>query len=592
MERHNNTKTFWGNIVGFFKGLVLGIFYLLRLIYLPLFGFFKYIFNPFFKFFKEPVLGIFYFFRRVYLLLSGFFKCIFNPLCLNNFLENRWSFWRQVREWRSWQWVGFSGLDGQLFLVYFFIGLLGFLALTGSAHHWLNELRPVRIYGIEDYAMDTMIRFYQPFSSFPENKGTPLVLFDIDEFSYQKWKEPVSTPRDKLLKLIQLAVADQAEIIIVDINLSRQDKLNPEHDKQLDEYLKTYSETCTPNEVTKRCPQILLARFLRNAVDRKSDYKEQRGSFLDEAVIASKDIHWVSIEFDEESRYIIRRWRLWESTCVEEKQGGYPEILPSVELLTVALLKGVPNEPPEKATEPMRVKGYLLDTLRQFSEKHCIEPPSLDESQFETLKLGDDLILNLYPSPLQKRIFYRLSDDSDPKMLRQLQEKFSAENLIQAVEQERAGIIGRVNRVKGKVVIIGSSYQSSFDVHVTPVGEMPGAMIILNAINSLLLYGELEELPFWLQLIVMMVLLAFMSFIFIWLRSPIKRFVSFVPIIMLMLLLNFFLLNKGVWFNFTLAILIFQLYDVIVTYTVCENRFQESKEPESKQSDFSSIKRS
>jgi len=531
MERHNHQKTFWANLFGLLKNIIFGFFYLPKMI------------------------------RSVLKMIS----CPFRPWCIHHFLEQKYPFWS--REWRYWRYVGFKGFESQLFVIYFTIGLLGFSILTG-AYYLFYDLRPAKVYELEDYVMDTMIRIYQPLPFFPANKKTSLVLFDIDESSYQKWGEPFLTPRDKLLNLIQFAVEDQAEVVIVDINLSRKDPSNPEHDKQLYQYLNSYSETCTPNKVSKRCPQILLARFLREAVDRRPTYKEQRSSFLDQAVLASKDVHWVSIEFDRESRYIVRRWRLWESTCIEEEQGGYPEILPSAELLTVALLKGVPEVPPEIAKEPVQVKAHLLNALHQFSEEYCIRAPSLDAPQPQTLKLGDDLILDLPPSPLQKRIFYRLSENSDPRMLRQLFEKFSAEDLIQAFKQERANIVA------DKVVIIGSSYRNSFDIHFTPVGEMPGAMMIMNAINSLLMYGELKELPVEQRLFIMIALLLMMSFFFIKF-TPIWRLVLFFPIVIIMSLLNFLLLNQGMWFNFTFAILIFQLYDMVVTYTNCSSRFLE-----------------
>ena len=53
------------------------------------------------------------------------------------------------------------------------------------------------------------------------------------------------------------------------------------------------------------------------------------------------------------------------------------------------------------------------------------------------------------------------------------------------------------NMYRNKVVIIGASNAARRDQHQTPIGSMPGALLVLNAIRSFVLFPELEEHSLW-----------------------------------------------------------------------------------------------
>jgi hypothetical protein len=46
--------------------------------------------------------------------------------------------------------------------------------------------------------------------------------------------------------------------------------------------------------------------------------------------------------------------------------------------------------------------------------------------------------------------------------------------------------------VRGRVVVIGASFEDSRDLHETPVGTLPGALVMLDAIKSLNQFGPLH----------------------------------------------------------------------------------------------------
>ncbi len=127
----------------------------------------------------------------------------------------------------------------------------------------------------------------------------PFVIIDIDDETYQNWKEPLFTPRDKLLKLIQFAITGQQKLIIVDIAIYQQQpgQLHP-HDLDLQQYL------------------------------------AQRPTFLDQIVINSKHIHWATTQFEREYARILRCWHLLTPTCTK----NIANIVLSVPLLATSLL--------------------------------------------------------------------------------------------------------------------------------------------------------------------------------------------------------------------------------------------------------------
>ncbi|RKZ90459.1 MAG: hypothetical protein DRR19_10010 [Candidatus Parabeggiatoa sp. nov. 1] len=70
----------------------------------------------------------------------------------------------------------------------------------------------------EDLGIDWVMKMDR--NTAPTQDSPPFVWLDIDEYTYQHWQEPLLTPRDKLLKLLQFAVEGQPKVIIVDIDLS------------------------------------------------------------------------------------------------------------------------------------------------------------------------------------------------------------------------------------------------------------------------------------------------------------------------------------------------------------------------------------
>src|SRR5262249_40954056 len=95
------------------------------------------------------------------------------------------------------------------------------------------------------------------------------------------------------------------------------------------------------------------------------------------------------------------------------------------------------------------------------------------------------LVLSSRPSDLEERIFYKFQTSTS------LADLFSRVPALLITERSNQPL--SPERVAGKTVVIGSSYESGKDLHQTPIGEMAGAMVVINQINALMEFGQFQE---------------------------------------------------------------------------------------------------
>jgi hypothetical protein len=63
----------------------------------------------------------------------------------------------------------------------------------------------------------------------------------------------------------------------------------------------------------------------------------------------------------------------------------------------------------------------------------------------------------------------------------------------------------------GRVVMIGASFADSRDLHFTPLDRMPGNLVLINAIHSLYHHGEITPPPWYIKLLIEVLLIGIMS---------------------------------------------------------------------------------
>ncbi|MBO7411437.1 MAG: CHASE2 domain-containing protein [Ottowia sp.] len=99
------------------------------------------------------------------------------------------------------------------------------------------------------------------------------------------------------------------------------------------------------------------------------------------------------------------------------------------------------------------------------------------------------------------------------------------------------------------VAVIGASYDTSHDHHLTPIGRMPGPLVLVNAVDSLQTVDILQDMP-WQKSAAIAVVSAFVG------AASVARFPAFfakafmrVLVPLLIALLSLWLIRRGFWLN-------------------------------------------
>lgn len=396
------------------------------------------------------------------------------------------------------------------------IGVLLSLDKTAIVKNW------------EDWAVDIMIRLNGTLDRMTGDRqgrtDLKFTFLDMDEHSFRDkgWNEPFHVPRDKVLKLIQFAVEGSASIIVVDVNLSKAGT-NPAADQALIDYVAHYPRSAPP---------LILMRAKRRSVEEgKGALGEFRKTIF--AGIKHSNVHFAQPLFRRDKRDgVVRNWILLDQGCFE----GSGVALPSVQLLSYALLK----DKREGGSENLADLYASMNANRPFgcgSDRKISmiqRPIILGQTVFRQQRLGERLIYSI-PWPKSGRT------SSD---LATIPAVFVTDRNFKNYEE-----------VADRITLIGASYGASHDLHLTPLGLMPGTLIILNAIKSLSLFDQITPPPIYIRLAFLLTFITILSFVFSRYSNFIKLlivsalvFVFFVPI-------SFWFFKYGVWFDFGILLL-------------------------------------
>lgn len=414
------------------------------------------------------------------------------------------------------------------------------IALITNVFHDADVFRKA-----EDAGFDWMIQMYRGVPRVAKTDVHPVTFLDIDERSYRHWGEPLSIPRDKITKLIRYAVDGRASVIIVDVELSRP---SGGHDNELRDYLKSVSKNLsTP-------PDIIFARGLRFPSEADHGLMEQRPSFLDDVVAENTYLHWAAPLYELEDDAVIRRWHLWEATCFESGSSGKRTVvgLPSFQLLASSLLND------NDATSILKT-AFLLNL-----PDDCNKPAKQKNNDNDSALTLDGFRFSLKESDIGRRILYsiprRLRDgEMYPTIFWQGDSDYPSFSVKPAVVVTE-GAIHSVPDLTGHVVIIGASYVDSRDTYSTPLGVMPGSMIVANSFLSLFQNGEAHQLAWWWRLFFEALIVATAAYIFAKLKGFIAKLTASIATLFVLLPASIYLFKSGVWLDFAIPLAAVEFY--------------------------------
>lgn len=307
---------------------------------------------------------------------------------------------------------------------------------------------------------DRLTALSQIISGVPAN-AVPVTMLDVDDATRQAWRADTVTPHQALAELIRIAAQGGARAIMLDFDLSA-DGPGQAGDPALAQLLEGYQPDL---------PLLMLVRtigFVRSdsgGGESELQAVKAPASFYDTEAKDKRNIAWVTTLNDIGSDRSVRRIRLWQSVCVGKSGTAYP----SAALVTSALLTATPPRGKD-------LEAFLAQRVN--AECGAVAPAErLAWPEFQKQAAVIPYVFN--DNPDATALLRAEVGGKDTIILRRI----SAGRLVKLDgDQYRAAPDIDSDPFAGRVVIIGASYTGSRDVHETPLGTMPGSLILANSI--------------------------------------------------------------------------------------------------------------
>lgn len=416
----------------------------------------------------------------------------------------------------------------------------------------------------DDAATDGMMRAY---SGVGAPKHTyPFVLIAVDGETYRQWKEPLITPRDKLAEIVTFAVQGGAKLIFLDVDLSR-DHLGgrvppgsaPGDCKKLGT---ADASLCEALSNAGDIP-VILARTIVDSEQIHGARWKTHPSFLDNAV-ATPAVLWASPLYSLDPDRFVRQLRGWEIACEAGRLRAYP----SVETLAVAILAGKEkgrsaleramtsrsgggcndNKDPEKADDSFDLPVDNSDDKPVRVTRQASGPA---ERIFFTIP-WEPTLSRIYPEQ-GTRAARQQVDIPGTDTVTDVLKVYSARHIVDPIEKPDP------KSVQGHVVVVGATHAEAGDLHETPLGLMPGALVIINAIHSLLAYSGLMEPPVWQKFLFAMAIVTVTVIAYNYLWQELAAMAVPLLIFLCVFLINIFSTRRGFWFDLAYPALVYWL---------------------------------
>lgn len=284
----------------------------------------------------------------------------------------------------------------------------------------------------------------------------PVTLLDVDSDTREAWRASVKVPHSALAQLILVAKNNGAKAIVLDFDLSSEDP-DQRSDRALSEVLKSYHQDD---------PTLLLARRVtfRSTENKELAVKGSATTPYDSTVQEKKNVFWITTLNDVGKLRSVKGIRLWQSLCDEPDESA----LPSAALLIAG-----------QFTRRETYESELAKFLHEVAEREC---------------LGSRIAWPDWIGPKQSKIAVPFAVPDQHSKMSMLEidtetgKKWGFYRIPASVVVHRSG--EQLLPVQGvapftftdRVVIIGSTDFGNGDFYDTPLGMMPGALVLANSL--------------------------------------------------------------------------------------------------------------
>ena len=392
-----------------------------------------------------------------------------------------------------------------------------------------------------EQSIDWLIGMNRGIDVAPGNDARPFVFYDIDDKSQQRWGEPLYTPRDKLATLIAAALEKRPAVLIVDVELRK----STADDAALLDVLRRHAATPT-------APMLILVESFRWNDGESGETGRgnwvTRPSFIDDALPPNARRRSASPLFAQDRDGQFRRWRSWLPACSAQ---GQPVVVPSVQLVALAALAGEPS------------LAALDRALGSAAPRACGEEARLAQTRMMVGARSIALAGDAFTQRILFALPWQLAADETRPQVDFAGGQAPLLSILPAHAVTEGGL--RTTLAPGHIAVIGASNQDARDVHVTPLGAMPGSLILINAIDSLIRHGEMVTPAAWIQLLIACVLLTLVSLIASRFPTLLGTLISLAVLLAILVPLSVYFFRYGVWLDFALPVVAVKFFELAMS---------------------------
>lgn len=471
------------------------------------------------------------------------------------------------------------------------------LHFGGHTLHWESLAKA------QNWAFDLVMQVNADISPMVDARAQlPLQTFvNIDDATWRSptWGggEPYRAPRDRLLTMVESAFGLGAKQVVLDILVEGEGGRAAE-DKEDKDFADGLGRLLSKEHGLGQDRQLVLARSERDPLPSQEHDPElvsgqKKLSFPDgflseirrsphvDAVVKESDgrIVVAAPYFNYSTDRVLRDWHIFRVVCERDGDSGVVRVAPSVQMVAIQkhfgldtnLAQTLPRErctpfPQQPSSAPMslaelqqrsmaleeqveRVANRYWTALRQsFANSK--------DAYVKQLELG-----SMPPSPndLGNRVIYRTGAVPPPGD--RIFSVISAEDLLDP--RTHKNIEGAI---RGRIVVIGQTFSEAGDRHYTPMGEMPGSMVLLNAIDSMARYQLIRAPSAWATIPMALALIVIVGYIFARWDSFVGTVISTAVLLASLAVASFYVFRHGVWLDFALPLIGIQIHEMVARF--------------------------
>jgi len=334
--------------------------------------------------------------------------------------------------------------------------------------------------GESDDALDTIMRLQSDSANPPLGPG--VTILDIGEAEFVRLGRPLMLPHDWLGAMLEKLDDAKARLIILDVDISWPDA--PERDAALRRSLTRLK--------SKPGPAILLVREALPDLD--SDAPAYlRPTMFDDLTGVHSRIRFVSAAMMASSEGVVRRMRPWTALC----RDGQPVVLPGVHLAAAAA---------HSSASSVAALDKLDADLDQAKQ-----PCAAGTKPVESLRFAiGDRMRQWNDGNRADRILFRYGWRKGAAL-----SPTSAMAVVPAQPLLENPQEASLDLFRDRIAVVGVSAGAARDTHLSPLGSMPGSMVLANAVRSEIAESPIEEED-WLFGLVLSLVMSAITFV-VWL---------------------------------------------------------------------------